>query len=177
MTRPERDEAAEYFFRYIDQVGNGDIRALLRRQLDDAARLFERIDEHRARFRYAPDKWSIRDVLGHVNDTERVFTYRALWFARGFETPLPSFDQDMAVAQAGGDDRSWQSHVEEFRAVRDATIALFDGLPAAGWARRGVASQREVTVRALAYITAGHAEHHLRILRERYLGGGDPGAR
>ena len=170
MTRPDRTEAAEYFFTYIDQVGEGDIRDVLRRQLDETLEVFGAIDEDRAGFRYAPDKWSIRAVAGHVNDTERVFTYRALWFARGFDTPLPSFDQNLAVPHAGADDRSWQSHVDEFRAVRTATLTLFDALPADAWTRRGIASNREVTVRALAYITAGHVEHHLRILRDRYLG-------
>ncbi len=169
MSRPDRSEAADYFFRYIDQVGEGDIRDLLRGQLDEALALFHSIDDDRSSFRYAPDKWSIRALLGHVNDTERVFTYRALWFARGFDSPLPAFDQDVAVPHAGADDRPWHSHVEEFRAIRAATLALFDAMPAEAWARRVVASSREVTVRALAYITAGHVAHHLQILRERYL--------
>jgi hypothetical protein len=169
MTRPDRTEAADYFFTYIDQVGDGDIRDILRTQLGEAMSLFRDIDEHRAASRYAPDKWTIRTVLGHVNDTERVFTYRALWFARGFDTPLPSFDQSVAVPFSGADERTWQSHVDEFRAVREATLTLFDAMPDDAWARRGVASNREVTVLALAYITAGHVEHHLRILRERYL--------
>ena len=104
-----------------------------------------------------------------MNDTERLFVFRALWFARGFDSPLPSFDQNLAVSMAGADDRSWDSHVEEFRAVRVATLAFFQGLPADAWTRRGIASGNPFTVRALAYISAGHAAHHVKILRERYL--------
>jgi hypothetical protein len=108
-------------------------------------------------------------VLSHINDTERLFVFRAFWFARGFDAPLPSFDQDGAVASAGADERSWRSHIEEFRAVRSATSAFFSNLPAEGWSRRGIASGNPFTVRALAFITAGHLAHHVRILRERYL--------
>jgi hypothetical protein len=99
-----------------------------------------------------------------------VFVFRALWFARGFDSPLPSFDQNVAVASAGADDRSWSSHVEEFRAVRGATLAFFQDLPADAWTRRGVASDNPFSVRALAYLSAGHVIHHTKILRERYLG-------
>jgi hypothetical protein len=169
MDRPERSEAAEYYFTYIDQVPDGDIRAILRAQRDDALALFQGISEERSLHRYAPDKWSIRQVLGHLNDTERVFVARAFWFARGFDSPLPSFDQDVAVGASGAEERSWASHVDEFRAVRGATLAFFQELPARAWLRRGVASDNPFTVRALAFIAAGHVAHHARILRERYL--------
>jgi hypothetical protein len=98
-----------------------------------------------------------------------LFVFRALWFARGFDSPLPSFDQDVAVSTAGSDDRSWRSHVEEFRTIRNATVSFFQNLPADAWMRRGVASGNPFTVRALAYISAGHVSHHVKILRERYL--------
>jgi DinB superfamily len=111
----------------------------------------------------------MRQVLSHVNDTERVFVFRALWFARGFDSPLPSFDQHTAMAGAAADACAWSSHVEEFRAVRSATLALFANLPADAWTARGVASGASFTVRALAYITAGHVTHHLNILQKRYL--------
>jgi hypothetical protein len=104
-----------------------------------------------------------------VNDAERVFVFRALWFARGFDSPLPSFDQNVAVSTAYSDERSWQSHVDEFRAIRAATLAFFENLPDDAWMRRGVASGNAVTVRALAYIVAGHVAHHMKILHERYL--------
>lgn len=169
LTKIDRTEAAEYYFTYIDRVGAGDICAILDEQLAETLRFLRTISEERSLHRYAPDKWSIREVLGHVNDAERVFVFRAFWFARGFDTPLPSFDQNVAVSAAGSDQRSWSSHVEEFRAVRSATLAFFQNLPSDAWLRRGVASGNPVTVRALAYIVAGHVTHHLGIVRTRYL--------
>jgi hypothetical protein len=171
LTPPDRTEAGEYYFTYINKVHAGDIRAILRTQVDDAEPVLRGISEERSLHRYAPGKWSLRQVLGHVNDAERVFTYRAFWFARGFDSPLPSFDQDVAVPTAASDERSWSSHVDEFLAVRAATIDLFQHLPAGAWVRRGVASGTPVTVKALAYIVAGHLAHHLQIVRERYLTG------
>ena len=169
MTAPDRTEAAEYYFTYIDQVGSGDISEILMRQGSDLRALLSGISEEQSLHRYAPDKWTMREVLGHVSDTERLFVSRAFWFARGFDTALPSFDQNVAVATAGANDRPWRSHIEEFQAVRSATIAFFDNLPSDAWGRRGIASGNPFTVRALAYMCAGHATHHVTILRERYL--------
>jgi DinB superfamily len=166
--KPGRGEAAEYYFKYIDKVTGHDPVAFLESQLRDVLASLETISEEDSLFRYAPDKWSLRQVLSHVNDSERVFTYRALWFARGFETPLPSFDQDTAVASAGADEVPWTSHLEEFRGIRQASIHLFSNLPDQAWMRRGIASDNPVTVRALAYIVGGHAAHHMAIIRERY---------
>lgn len=166
--RPERSEAAEYYFRYIDRLKGGDPVAVLEEQVEDVLSTLGVISEERSLHRYAPEKWSLRQVLGHVNDTERVFAYRALWFARGFDAPLPGFDQDGAVAAAAADEVPWESHLQEFRAVREASIRLFSSLPVAAWARRGVASDNPVTVRALAYIVGGHVAHHLAVVRERY---------
>lgn len=167
-TVPDTTEAAEYYFTYIDQVGGGDIRQILEAQAGETLEVLRDISEERSRHRYAPDKWSIKQVLSHVNDTERAFVFRALWFARGFDSPLPSFDQNIAIAGAAADKRSWNSHLVEFEAVRAATLTFFQNLPAEAWLRRGVASGNTFTVRALAYITAGHVTHHVRILRERY---------
>src|SRR5262249_13724560 len=114
-------------------------------------------------------KWSIRQLVNHMSDTERLFAFRALWFSRGFQDPLSSFEQDPAVAAAKADAVPWARHVDEFRAVRQATVALFRNLPEEAWSRRGVASGNPVSVRALAYIVAGHADHHAAVLRERYL--------
>lgn len=167
--RPERDEAAEYYFKYIDRVPDADICAVLEKQAAEALSLFEGISEERSLYRYAADKWTIRETLGHVNDTERLFVARAFWFARGLESELPSFDQEVAVAAAGANDRSWASHVDEFQTVRAATLTFFSYLPAPAWTRRGVASGNPFSVRALAFLAAGHVEHHNAILRERYL--------
>lgn len=166
---PKPDEAAPYYFRYIDRVPAGDIVARLGGQLDETLALFSGISEDRALHRYAPDKWSVRDLVSHVNDTERVFVFRALWFARNFESPLPSFDQDVASANAHANGVAWAGLVEEFRGIRLATVAFFRNLPPEAWDRAGIASDNRFTVRALAWIAAGHLDHHTSILRERYL--------
>jgi hypothetical protein len=166
---PDHTEAVEYYFTYINHIADPDVCRVLEKQLAEALPLFEGISEDASRHRYASDKWTIRQVLSHINDTERLFTFRALWFARALPEPLPSFDQDVAIAQAGADDRPWATHVEEFRGVRAATLALFKHLPQDAWVRRGIASGNPFSVRALAFITAGHLAHHVKILRERYL--------
>ncbi|HEY9519271.1 MAG TPA: DinB family protein [Gemmatimonadales bacterium] len=166
---PDRTEAAEYYFRYIDLVPPGDIRDFLEAQGKETVALLRTIDAERSLLRYAPDKWSIRGVVNHVNDTERLFVFRAFWFARGFDSPLPSFDQEVAAASAAADDRTWTSLVDEFAAVRAATVSFFRTLPGDAWTRRGIASGNPVSVRALAFLAAGHLTHHMTILRERYL--------
>jgi len=167
--RPDSTEAAPYFFTYIDKVEGEDPMAVLESQLDESVRLYSGISEEQSLTRYAVGKWSIRQVLSHLTDTERAFTFRALWFARGFDTPLPSFDQEISVAGAEADRIPLATHVEEFCRVRLATISFFRNLPQSAWMRRGMASDNPFTVRALAFIAAGHVVHHNRIVRERYL--------
>lgn len=166
---PEKSEAAPYYFLYIDRVTQPDIMSVLERQLDEMLEFAHGIPEDRSLHRYAPDKWSIRQVLSHLTDTERVFVYRALWFARGFDSPLPSFDEKASANAALADQVSWAQHVNEFRAVRLATLAFFRNLSSDAWMRRGIASDNPFTVRALAYIAAGHVSHHLAVLNERYM--------
>lgn len=166
---PSKDEAAVYYFRYIDLVPRGDICLTLEAQRGQAAEFFRGISDEQSQRRYAPEKWSIRQVLGHINDNERLFAFRAFWFARGFDSPLPSFDQEIAARHDTADRRSWDSLIEEFLVVRSSTLDLFRHLPAAAWLRRGVASGNPFTVRALAYLAAGHLNHHLAIVREKYL--------
>ena len=149
MAAIDRSEAAEYYFTYIDQVTGTDIVATLDAQAHESAAFFESIDDERSRHRYAPDKWSIREVLSHINDTERLFVFRAFWFARGFDTPLPSFDQNLAIAQSHADARTWRSHIDEFRAVRAASLTFFRNLPDAAWTRRGTASGNPFSVRTM----------------------------
>ena len=168
IAAPDRSEAAAYYFTYIDLV-EGDVLDAMRSQSIDMLAELQAISEEQSLTRYAPDKWSIRELLGHLNDTERLFVSRAFWFARGFDTPLPSFDQNVAVAMAGAHERPWQSHVEEFRDIRLSTVAFFANLPEAAWSRQGIASGNPFTVRALAYLAVGHVTHHMTILRERYL--------
>ena len=168
IPRPAPDECASYYHRYIAQVPDGDLTAFLTAQLDETAALLDGLPAERAGFRYAPGKWSVREVVGHVADAERVFAYRALRIARGDATPLPAFDENAYVDEAGFDDRPLADLLDEFRRVRLATLALLDGLPDDVFGRWGTASDHPVTVRALAYITAGHAQHHLALFRERY---------
>jgi hypothetical protein len=167
--RPEANEAAPYYFTYIDQISSQDVVSTLELQLEETLALLSGITEEKSLHRYAPEKWSIRELWNHVNDTERAFVFRALWFGRGFDSPLPGFDQNISSAGAKADEVSWARHVEEFRVVRLATLALFRNLPSEAWVRSGIASDNLFTVRALAYIAAGHVAHHAAILRARYL--------
>jgi hypothetical protein len=170
IARPATGDVAPYYFTYIDQVEGDDCLAAMTAQLDDALAFFGGISEEPSLHRYAPDKWSIRETLSHVNDSERAFVMRALWFARGFDTPLPSFDQNIAAAGAEADRLPWAAHVEEFGHVRRATIDFFRNLQPAAWTRRGIASGNPFTVLSLGFIIPGHLTHHIRVLRERYLG-------
>ena len=167
--RPEPSEAAPYYFTYIDKVPHGDICQILEAQREETIALMRSITEERSLYRYAPDKWSVRQVLSHVNDAERLFVFRAFWFARGFDSPLPSFEQETATAAAKADERPLARHIEEFGSIRAATLSFFQSLSEPAWMRQGVASGYPFSVRALAYITAGHVVHHAEILRERYL--------
>lgn len=167
--RPASNEFASYYSTYVDLITGEDILGELQSQLDMTLSALTGISEEKSLHRYAADKWSIRELLNHVSDTERVFVYRALWFARGFDTALPGFDQNVAVPRAAAEQFSWASHVEDFRAVRAATLTFFRNLPDEAWGRSGVASGNPVTVRALAYIIAGHVAHHIGVLEERYL--------
>ena len=168
-TRPARNEAAEYYFTYIDKVPDGDILATLEMQQDEMLELLSGITEDDSLRRYAEGKWTLRETIGHLNDAERLFVFRAMWFARGFAEPLPSFDQNVAVEIAKANDLPWARHIDEFRAVREASRAFFENLPEDAWTRRGTASGYEFTVRALAFMVAGHGIHHAKIIRERYL--------
>lgn len=167
--RAEHSEAKDYYWKYMDRIQDDDILAALERNGRETAALLRTVADETSRHRYAEGKWSIREATGHVIDAERLFVSRAFWFARGFDAELPSFDQDTAVVSSGADARSWKSLIEEFDAVRASTIAFFRNLPDEAWDRKGIASGNPFTVRALAYITAGHADYHNAILRERYL--------
>jgi hypothetical protein len=151
--RPEPGESAPYHDRYISLVAGNDILATLDEQRRQTLLLLCGRSEADGDLRYLPEKWSLKEVLGHINDTERIMSYRALRIARGDKTPLPGFED-------------W---IEDYIAVRRATLTLFRHLDQAAWTRRGVASNHEVTVRALAYIIAGHELHHRKIIEEKYL--------
>jgi uncharacterized damage-inducible protein DinB len=167
--RPGADEFAPFYAGYIEGVPLGDLVVTLRTQMDETLALLRGLPEARGDHRYAPGKWSIKDVLGHVCDSERVFAYRLMRIARGDATPLPGFEQDGYVARGDFGSRSLASLTEEFEALRRATIALVSGLDDAAMAHRGSANGVQVSARALAYIIAGHEWHHVQVLRGRYL--------
>jgi len=171
ITRPAADEHDPYYARYIEQVPEGDLLQLLQRQLSDTVALVDTLTDGEGDFRYADGKWSIKEVLGHVADVERVFVYRALCFARGETAGLPGFDENEYVARAKFSGRKLTDLVAELRFVRAATTAFFAGLDAEEVLRRGTANGKPISVRALAYIVAGHERHHATILAERYLPG------
>ena len=171
IARPEPGEYAPYYERYISLVAGTDILGTLDSQRRQTMLLLSGRDESDGDYRYAPDKWSTKEVLGHVCDTERVFAYRALRIARGDQTPLPGFEQDDYVKNGPFARAPLAEIIEDYIAVRRATLTLLRNLDEAAWGRRGVASKNEVTVRALAYMIAGHELHHRRILEEKYFAG------
>jgi hypothetical protein len=169
MRQPQENEAASYYFPYINLARTDDIVSFLDEQMKAMMPFLESISEEQSRHSYAADKWTIRQVWNHVNDGERMFLHRALWFARGFKDPLPSFDQEIAVAGANANEIPWAQHVEEFRTIRLGTLSFFQNLPGDAWSRTGIASDNPFTVNALAYIIAGNAAHHTNVLKDRYL--------
>src|SRR5712671_5358596 len=166
-TRPKKDEYAPYAEQYVSLVTGTDILDTLEAQLKQTTSLLSGRSERDGDFRYAPGKWTVKEVLGHVSDTGRIFAYRALRIARGDQTPLSGFEQDDYVRGGNFAERTLASLAEEFGMVRAATIALFKSLQKDAWQRRGVANKNEVSVRALAFIVAGHELHHRQILEER----------
>ena len=169
MPRPDATEFNPYYGRYIDKVPDGPIVDVLTSGMEETLKLLRSIPESRADYRYADGKWSIKEVVGHIIDGERVFTYRALRFARKDEAPLAGFEQDDDVASGNFGARTLRDLTDEYEAVRRATIHLFRHFDEAQFSRRGIASENPVSVRALAYITAGHEIHHRGVLREKYL--------
>ncbi len=167
--RPGADEAAEYYQKYIGRVAGDEVLGVLAEQASRVPAFLRGIGEEKSLHRYAEGKWTLREVLGHVNDCERVFTGRAWWFARAQQGALSSFDPDSCAAHGRANDLPWARHVEEFEAVRASTLAFFRGLPAEAWMRTGTASGNPFSVRALAFITAGHLDHHLALVRDKYL--------
>ena len=167
--RPPQDDVPEYYSRYVARVPDGDISAILATQIDDTVALLAGLADDQALHRYAPGKWSIKDVLCHMADVERVLSYRLLRFARGDVTSLPGFDENAYAPAARADDRPLPDLLAELQAVRAATVALLRGLPDDALDRPGTANGVHFSPRALAWIIAGHELHHRHILRERYL--------
>jgi uncharacterized damage-inducible protein DinB len=167
--RPQQGDYALYYENYVALVPSGDFLEILLNQQHDLVGLLSPLSEEQADFRYAPGKWSVKEVLGHISDTERIFAYRLLRIARGDETPLASFEQDGYIRNGNFSSRKLADLLYEFSTVREATISLVRSLDDAAWLRRGTASQKEVSVLALAFVIAGHERHHRVLLEERYL--------
>jgi hypothetical protein len=169
ITRPQPGEYAPYYEKYISLVHDEDILATLDLQRRQMMLLLSGRDEADGDFRYAPDKWTAKEVLGHICDTERVFAYRALRVARADTTPIEGFEQDDYVRNGPFAHQPLTELVEDFIAVRRATLSLLRNLDEAAWTRRGIANKNDVSVRAIAYIIAGHELHHRRLLEEKYF--------
>ena len=169
MNRPLESEYAPYYEGYIAHVSETDILPVLRSQMDNLDVLLERVEPGQETFRYAEGKWSIREIVGHLIDGERVFGYRAFCIARGEQQNLPGFDQDYYMLNAPYDRIELEDLLSELRLIRLGNIALLRTLDDEAWSRMGTANDNQVTVRALAFIIAGHVRHHMNVLRERYL--------
>lgn len=168
MSRPDRSEYAEYYQTYVSLVPDGDIVEILERQLPETRALLGAVPPEKESWAYAEGKWTIRESLGHVIDAERVFAGRALWIARDPETALPSMEQDRWAANSNAGDRPLADLLDEWTAIRGATVAMVRSFDAAALARSGVASEVRFTVRSFPWIIAGHELHHRRLFRERY---------
>ena len=166
--RPDASEYAPYYHQYIARVPEGPITEILERQIGSTAAFLRGLSEEQASSRPAPDKWSVKQVVGHLCDSERVFAYRALCFARGDQNALPSFEQDDYVREAGSDERSLAELVAELELLRRSSLALFRSFKPETLQRRGIASSKPVSVRGLMYITAGHEIHHYELLKQRF---------
>lgn len=167
--RPSPGEYPSYFEGYVSLVPEGDVVETLSRQIEETVSLLGGVSEESAGESYEPGKWSVKELVGHVIDAERVFAYRVLAIARGDDQPLPGMDQEVYVRHADFNGRTLESLVAEFGRARASTLDLLRHLDEAAWARRGVANGNESSVRALAHVMAGHEAHHVRVLRERYL--------
>ena len=168
ILRPQADEYDPYYSRYISLVPDGDILTTLRSQIADTRALLANLGEDRGNFRYAPGKWSVKDVIGHLSDAERVFGYRALRIARNDQTPIEGFEQDDYVRFGPFARRSLGELVEDYATIRQATLCLFRQLDEEAWSRRGRANNAVVSVRAIAFVLAGHELHHRKVLKDKY---------
>src|SRR5262245_60770398 len=169
MNRPDSNEYVQYYHKYISLVAGDDVLISLSRQFEETATFLHSLDESQGDLRYAPGKWSIKEVIGHLIDTERIFSYRALRIARDDRTPLPGFEENDYIANSNFVAYPVSDLVDEFETVRKATLYLFKRFDEEAWIRRGIANENEISARALAYIIAGHELHHCEVIRSRYL--------
>lgn len=169
INRPEKEEYAPYYLPYVNAVPEGDIMAILTKQLEDTKHLLRNVTDEQGEFRYASGKWTIKEVVGHMIDTERIMAYRLLCIARGETVSLPGFDESLYVANSSFNGQSFEQLLEHFSVVRKSTLLLMNSINADAWLREGLANNTGMSARAVAFIIAGHAMHHCRIIKERYL--------
>jgi hypothetical protein len=169
MSRPEKNEYAEYYERYVSLVGETDIVAVLENQHTELVEFFKKIDEEKSLYAYAEGKWSIKEMIGHLTDGERIFAYRALRISRADKTPIEGFEQDGYIENSNFNHTPLSELIDELLYSRKSNLILFKNLTDEAWLRTGTASENPISVRGLAYIMAGHIRHHLSILNERYL--------
>ncbi len=169
MKHPQKDEYAAYYHTYVDKVPDGDIIKILQKQSGQIIKLLKNVSKKKSLFRYSPEKWSVREIIGHIIDTERVLSYRALRFARNDQNDLPGFDENAYVRQSNYNDIKLGDLVEEFCAIRKSNVMMFKNFSDEVSLRKGRANSNPFTVRAMAYIIAGHCNHHLEIIKGRYL--------
>ena len=168
MAKPDPSEYSPSYAGYVANVTEDDVVDAMEKQAAETAALLARVDEEKGTYRYAPEKWSVKQVVGHLTDGEHVFAYRALAIARGDKASLPGFDENEYMQNSNFDERSMRSIAEAYAAARASTLALFRGFSDEAWQRVGTANNNAVSVRALAHIVLGHERHHLKVLRERY---------
>jgi len=171
LKRPHPSEYGDAYAHYLASAPEGDLLALLRAQATEVAALFGPLTETQGAHRYAPGKWSLKDLLQHLSDAERIFAYRCLRIGRGDATPLPGFEEDDYAAAAKADAHSVANLLTDFHATREASLTLFQSLSDSAWDQKGSTSGKVITARCIPYICLGHADHHLAIIRERYMPG------
>jgi hypothetical protein len=171
LRRPLPGEHDAAYGPYLAEAPEGEVLALLQAQVEAVAQVFAGLSEAQGTHRYAPGKWSLKDLLQHLSDAERIFAYRCLRIGRGDATPLPGWEEDDYAATAQADARSLSELMAEFQAIRTASLTLFRGLPEAAWGNQGTTNGRSITARCIPFVCLGHAEHHLAVIRERYLPG------
>ncbi|HWR32942.1 MAG TPA: DinB family protein [Chitinophagaceae bacterium] len=169
MPRPDLSRVPEYYHQYINQVDGDDLMGVLQKQTRSLLKFLKEIPKDKRNYRYADDKWTVKEVLQHIIDTERIFAYRALCFARKDTTPLPSFEENDYAANCKADKRKWKDMISEFEAVRQSTVTLFDSFDEEQLESNGTASGKSSYVLGIGFIIAGHANHHLNVMKERYL--------
>lgn len=169
MNFPDKTEYAEYYAHYVSLVQTTDVVSKLQNQLDDLTAIFAEVTDEQGLYAYETGKWTIKELLGHLIDGERVFAYRAFRFSRADETPLPGFDQNPYIENANYNSIKIADLLAEFSLLRQSNILFFKNLSDEMWDRTGVASDNPITVRALTFIIVGHVEHHVKILKEKYL--------